>query len=302
MTKDTGGRGGAVFARVARPMPIAMAGVALIAVSGSGSVRSGGDVQTQSAAQVTAAKAREVARFSEGFERPKASGWGLSLNDGHKMLSSWPTRGPVRRVSGRSREGRSKIWFEVVPQPKSFRSEITRKTVPMGSDCWYGFSVNVPKRWQTDPKGTILAQWHALVGRNVDNYPVVALYLINDTWQVRMNWNGQGDTSQGPGWHQKKFVVGAARKGGWTDWVVRAKWSYRSGGLLEVWHDGRKVVRHQGPNEYVNATGPYFKMGIYHPAWRHADARIPPGAIPLVSYADAVRFSRGGGYASVRPR
>jgi hypothetical protein len=244
----------------------------------------------------------ELPRFSQGFERPDAATWGISVDDGHVLPSTWPTRGPVRRVSGASREGRHKIRFAVNPRPRSFRAEITRKTVPVGSDCWYGFSINVPKRWQRDHKGTILAQWHALVPRKVDNYPVLALYLIDDTWQVRMNWNVSGDTSQGPGWHQKKFPLGAARKGGWTDWVVHARWSHRSDGLLQVWQDGKRLVDYRGPNEYVDPTGPYFKMGIYHPAWRHGDATIPPHTIPLVSYADAIRFARNGSYAAVKPR
>jgi hypothetical protein len=247
--------------------------------------------------------AREVTRLYDGFEKPKAvGGWGSSINDRYRALSSWPTRGPVRRVSGKARDGSHVLRFEVVPKPKSFRSEVARTTVPMGSDYWYGFSINVPKQWKRDPKGSILAQWHALVTRKVDNYPVVSLYLINDSWQVRLNWNGKGDTSAGPGWHNKTFPVGPARKAVWTDWVVHAKWSYRSTGLLEVWHNGTKVISHHGPNEYVNQTGPYFKMGIYHPAWRHADAQIPPGATPLVSYADAVRFARNGSYRVVRPR
>jgi hypothetical protein len=249
-------------------------------------------------------KAPAMAHFSEGFEIRKASKWQLNLNEERAApFFSWPRRGPVRRIGGgNTRDGSYKLRFEVVPKPTVFRSEIVRSPVPIGSDNWYGFSVFIPKKWRYDREATILAQWHAEVDLPVDNYPVASLYLIRDSWQVRLNWNGSGITSRGPGWGKKIYRLGAAAKGRWNDWVVRGKWSYRRDGLLEVWHDGVKAVEHRGPNAYNNESGPYFKMGIYHPAWRRPTARIKPGAQTLVSYADAIRFARNAGYDAVRPR
>lgn len=246
-------------------------------------------------------RATEVASFYDGFEKSQPT-WNVALNNDWSHIKSWSSHGPVSRVRGDSRDGHNKLRFEVDPKPTSYRSEIKRPTVPMDSEYWYGFSLNVPTQWKRDPKGSILAQWHALVDRPVDNYPVASLYLIDDTWQIRLNWNTVGDTSEGPGWGRKTFPFGKVRKGLWTDWVVHAKWSHRPDGLFEVWQDGKKLLEYRGPTEYVNTNGPWFKMGIYHPAWRTASAKIPPGTIPLVSYADDVRFARNGSFNAVMPR
>lgn len=258
-------------------------------------------LRTRGAHAAPGGRRRTQEMLPDGMEK-KALTWGISKDEDYRLISSWPVTGPVRRVGGQTRDGKYMLRFEVVPRPKVFRSEIARPSVPMGSNYWYGFSINVPKEWKRDPGGSILAQWHAQVGRDVDNYPVAALYVIGDSWQIRMNWNSRGDTSKGPGWHRKTYRLGPVRKGTWTDWVLHAKWSFEKDGLVEVWRDGQKVVRHRGPNEYVNEIGPYFKMGIYHPVWRHDGSKIPPGQRPLVSYADAVRLARNGSYAAVRPR
>lgn len=301
-------RAAAVVATGLAALMVGGCGTERSGVGGAGASPSAGPVKTQPLEKRfgKAQPRREPHagwKFYDGLEKRKAPPtWGISLNDNYLPIMSWPKSGPVRRVGGRSRDGGYMLRFEVEPRPKTFRSEIARPTVPMGSDYWYAFSINVPKKWKYDPKGSILAQWHAQVGRPVDNYPVVSLYLIRDSWQVRLNWNSRGDTSKGKGWRRKRFLLGPARKGTWTDWVLHAKWSHRSDGLLEVWHDNQKVISRRGPNEYVNDTGPYFKMGIYHPQWRHGDAKIPAGAAPLVSYADAIRFARNASYELVRPR
>lgn len=249
--------------------------------------------------RVTAA----LAGIPDGIEGAEASQWRLSIDEGYLPLQRWPKDGRVRRVAdGSAREGEHKLRFEIAPRPTSFRAEISRPVVPMGSDCWYGFSIYLPADWRRDPKGTIMAQWHAEVGRPVPNFPNVALYVLADTWQVRTNWNTRGDTSQVPGWRKKAFRLGPVRKGAWTDWVLRGKWSPKRDGLLQVWQNGRQVIDHRGPTTYVNDTGPYFKMGLYHPKWRYADARIPPGSRTLVSYADAVRLTCAGEARSGRPR
>jgi hypothetical protein len=237
-----------------------------------------------------------LAGITDGIEPVKAPHWRLSVDERYIPLLRWPKDGRVRRVSeGQGREGKYKLRFEIAPRPRSFRAEIARPVVPMGSDCWYGFSIFLPANWQRDRKGSIMAQWHARVGRQVPNFPNAALYVLDDKWWFRTNWNTRGDTSRIAGWRKKSFRLGPVRKGVWTDWVLHGKWSTKRDGRIGVWQDGRQVIDHHGPTTYVNDTGPYFKMGLYHPTWRHADAKVPAGSKTLVSYADAVRLSCAAG-------
>ncbi len=61
------------------------------------------------------------------------------------------------------------------------------------------------------------------------------------------------------------------KPGTWISWVVHAKWSPGTDGILQIWRDGKQVIDEKGPNVYsdigVEYT-PYFKTGIYHPAWK----------------------------------
>ena len=50
--------------------------------------------------------------------------------------------------------------------------------------------------------------------------------------------------------------------------MFHVKWSHKSDGLLEVWKDGKLVVRKTGPNTYNDKRGPFLKMGIYKPQWK----------------------------------
>jgi len=45
-------------------------------------------------------------------------------------------------------------------------------------------------------------------------------------------------------------------------WVFHIKWSHKPDGLLEVWKDGKLVVRKTGPNTYNDERVPFLKWGL----------------------------------------
>jgi hypothetical protein len=52
-------------------------------------------------------------------------------------------------------------------------------------------------------------------------------------------------------------------RGKWNDFVVQARWSYETNGLVNVWLNGEQIVQYRGPVGYNDDVGPYFRFGLY---------------------------------------
>lgn len=150
------------------------------------------------------------------------------------------------------------------------RAEMKQDPIPANSERWYGFRVFVPLEHKKDPSYDVITQW---AGRpdfdQGENWriPVLALVTVNDRLTIGNHWDARRVTPARDG-EKEKWDLGPVEKGVWTDWVFHAKWSYRSDGLLEVWRNGKLVVKKTGPNTYNDKTGPFIKMGIYKPQWQ----------------------------------
>jgi len=152
----------------------------------------------------------------------------------------------------------------------------------------------------------IVAQWHGVpdfsTGETWRN-PVMALSTTAGRWGLVNRWDAKRNTwasgkrSYGG---TRRYDLGPYRTNEWTDWVVHVKWSYKADGLLEVWQNGKRVVRQEGPNAFNDAKGPYFKMGIYK-GWR--DPKRPSDAVTSrLLYHDEFRMAGAdGSYAAVAP-
>lgn len=51
--------------------------------------------------------------------------------------------------------------------------------------------------------------------------------------------------------------------------MFKVRWSSDSNGRLEVYQNGKLVVRKAGPNSHNDALGPASKIGIYKPDWKY---------------------------------
>ncbi|MGW7578270.1 polysaccharide lyase [Streptomyces sp. NPDC054765] len=265
-----------------------------------------------------AGKASNV--FYDGFEHVGDNGWRSGINDTtdpqrKNSLSKieQQSNGPLRQVTSPVRDGSHALQATVPHALGSFRSEIARPTVPMGSEYWYGFSIYLPPNWQVDKQGNILAQWHAILGQanktkgDGQGSPPVALSVHDGNWEVKMHWNTQGNTSQGPGSGHRTIKLGHIETGVWNDFVMHAKWSHSSDGLVQLWQNGHQVVNYTGPDEYNDKVGPYFKIGIYHPGWKSFKAssyhQDTAATRPITVYDDDIRIAQAPAtYSDVAPR
>jgi hypothetical protein len=57
--------------------------------------------------------------------------------------------------------------------------------------------------------------------------------------------------------------LGAIPRGRWTEIIIDAKWSRGDDGILRVYHNGRSVIDHRGPNIDSNSTRQQVMYGLY---------------------------------------
>lgn len=260
--------------------------------------------------------------FYEPFDSPLTEGWHLAINDSEDSLRAADIEtmlaepnGLLTRIHTPTRAGNNAIRATLINENFNFRTELARPPVPMFSEYWYGFSIQIPTGWIQDPQGNILAQWHAMGGLTAksqdsaatDN-PPLALDVHDSVWEAQLHWNTIGPLSSGIGSGQKTFPLGNITPGHWVDWVVHAKWAYDSTGFLQIWMNGNKLVDYEGPTEYNVKNGPYFKTGFYHPAWKSKNASqagnttVPVGTA-ITMYVDELRVAMApAGYNTVAPR
>lgn len=123
---------------------------------------------------------------------------------------------------------------------------------PVGSTRWYGFSIYLPKdfRRSAKTKWLVLTQWKEFYGGT----PPQALEI--DGRELELGGN-----------HGTRKLGGATR-GRWINLQFGFHWSPdRDRGWIEVWRDGRRVVREQRATMDRMPSGEvdpiYLKQGIY---------------------------------------
>lgn len=210
--------------------------------------------------------------FADGFESGDLSKW----EDGEVELCC-DHSGTI--VSQGAREGTKALKFSLRgDDPRvagSKRAELRLKAVDLGQERWYAFSLFVPDEWQTTPELVTVAQWHAVDDRifgEGGRAPPLRLILNGETWAIASHWDdrllsGVPFRKAAPR-DGASLWTGPLKRGVWTDWVFRVRWSYGDEGLIEVWKDGMPIVQRDGPNTYNDLLGPFFKVGIYIPQWK----------------------------------
>lgn len=255
-----------------------------------------------SASLITSASA--LVLFRGNFESANFSGWEL---EAAAPSSIQVVTSPVRSGSYAAKFTLN-TTDPLVASGK--RAEIRKKGnfANVGKEFWYGFSMYVPTYWATDPSSAeILAQLHdrpdTALGETWRS-PQISLGIIGGKWYLRNRWDPKPKTignDPKPEGNVNRFDLGPVTKGVWTDWVVHAKWSYGSDGVLEIWKNGVPVVKYNGPNAYNDQKSPYWKFGVYKPDWKKPDY----GSSVVTSrtlYLDNVRFGdSNSNYNQVNP-
>jgi len=233
--------------------------------------------------------------FVGDFERGDLSGWRVSGNA--PGITTAPTR------AGRYA---MKTSLDRRHDKTPYRTEVSGPGSRIGGEYWYSFSIFLPTNYAPDGVWEIVAQWHGAPDFNLGETwrnPVMALSTTDGRWGLVNRWDPKRNTfANGKKVYggSKAYDLGPYRRGEWTDWVMHVKWSYKSDGLLEVWQNGKQVIRQKGPNAFNDAKGPYFKMGIYK-GWKNPDR--PSDAVSRrLLYHDEFRMAGANGcYADVAP-
>ena len=194
--------------------------------------------------------------------------------------------------------------------------------LPFGSDAWYGFSFRVESQGEPiDSVRWVMGQWKQDNGRS----PFLAQRYDNHVFHITIQDGGCRLTiasasgnpdgmawmdEAGPARPPEAIEVGAVTPcasdvmlewgpdpllpdpgEAWVDMIYHVVGGRDGAGLVEVWANGRFIVRATGSIGYDDAGGPdqYFKFGIYRNV-------LPDSAI---AYLD--NFRRGGSYEAVDP-
>jgi hypothetical protein len=169
------------------------------------------------------------------------------------------------------RAGNQAVKFTLKKDDPSKRAELRLGAVPPNSEQWYSFSVFLPSDYQQDPSDEIITQWHDLPDRDLGETwksPALSFKTINGRFALDRNWDSKQVTKIHHPEGQERIDLGSYQTEKWNDFVFHVKWSYDSGGLLEVWQDGKLIVSKTGPNYYNDKRGPYFKIGMYKGGWK----------------------------------
>ena len=70
---------------------------------------------------------------------------------------------------------------------------------------------------------------------------------------------------------RKRIDLGLVTKDTWHQFVIHFIHSYEADGLIEIWHNGNKILTHPGGNMYNNVAMPKWKLGIYKWKWNGSD-------------------------------
>ncbi|NJL84325.1 MAG: hypothetical protein HC890_17910 [Chloroflexaceae bacterium] len=155
---------------------------------------------------------------------------------------------------------------------RSKRAEIKLDPVAANSEYTYHFSLYLPDDYHPDPESEIVAQWHSRPdfdqGESWPGGPPLALHTIRGRWLLYRLWDSQPVTQHRQPEGRQKIDLGPYQTGAWTDWTFRIRWAWDGQGQISVWQGDSLLWQTQGPNTYNDRLGPYFKLGLYKPAWR----------------------------------
>jgi hypothetical protein len=148
---------------------------------------------------------------------------------------------------------------------KSFRSELsTEQYVKIGSVNWYRFSIYIPKNFPIEKNRLVIAQWWSPKDPGEKSKsPALAFRYVNGKLYISMRHSSQKIISKGSGEQKILWEEDGYQRGHWRDFVVQVKWSYMKDGFVNIWQDGRSIVKYKGSLGYNDESGPAFQFGIY---------------------------------------
>jgi Polysaccharide lyase len=231
--------------------------------------------------------------FSENRFREKQPPLLLSSTQkpGSNQILAETFEGPVPFSTAHSTDFATPYSFRVVGNPvfkgtKSARFEL-RDTDPMVNngtraevtvvkdlvvkEMWYSFAVYFPSNeFAPDSKTEIISQWWQAGDKHLGEKnasPTTALRIQQDRFVFDAGYNDALVSTGVIPESRRKIDLGPVSKDTWHEFVFHFIHSYQPDGLVEIWHNGTKLLTHQGGNMYNNVALPKWKLGIYKWKW-----------------------------------
>jgi hypothetical protein len=135
------------------------------------------------------------------------------------------------------------------------RAEMVVIKDKMQKEMWFSFAVYLPADdFGYDSGKEIISQWHQAGGAS----PPAYLLIRKDKWSFEVAHKQDA---------YQKYDLGRVAKNKWHHFTFHFIYSNGSKGLVEIWQDGKRVLRHKGGNIYKLANLPKWKVGIYKWDW-----------------------------------
>jgi len=137
-----------------------------------------------------------------------------------------------------------------------------------GQDEWWAHSVLFPSDYvfPPGPEAGIVMDFHHNSSSGQANFELQTIPNIG------LRLRGYGGATINGGQYQAVITdpygaaVGTVARNVWYDFVYHAKWSATSGGMMEAWLNGKKVMTYNGPTLYSGISC-YLKLANYHAAF-----------------------------------
>jgi hypothetical protein len=151
---------------------------------------------------------------------------------------------------------------------KGTRSEIAFKPARQ-KEQWYSFAMLFPAdSWEPDSYPEIISQWHAFPDEALGEQwrsPATKLLVLNDRLRMDIGYHTAKVNSDVE--NEFKYDLGPLPKDTWQHFVFRIKHDVSEAGVVEIWINGSKVLKHTGGNSYNDDLLPYWKVGLYKWSW-----------------------------------
>jgi hypothetical protein len=163
---------------------------------------------------------------------------------------------------------------------KGTRAEVTVVKDAFQKEMWYAFAAYFPSDgYAYDTQGEIISQWHQLADTHLGEMsqsPATYLSTSKDRFILDTGFNKDRVAAEVNQDSRRTLDLGPVTKDTWHEFVFHLVHSFKSDGLLEVWHNGTKRLSLRGGNMYNNQDMPKWKLGIYKWKWnqnRSTDTR-----------------------------
>lgn len=129
----------------------------------------------------------------------------------------------------------------------------------ISKNSWYSFAVYFPAlEYGYDSEREIISQWYQ------DGSPATTLRTHKD--RLILETGNEKD-------NRKQTDLGPVIKDKWQEYVLHFIHSHGEDGMIEIWHDGAKILSINGGNMYDDVL-PKWKIGLYKAAFKYGTSLV----------------------------